>query len=745
MEEVTVANGRSSSFQQKVGASPLTETEDALPPRRWPRPKTVLSHLHVPPRAAVSLPWPLASDVGEPTTDEMGEPVTQETAHLISDPLLGETAMVGGQGEPHQSKPWTPPRGFWKAVRPETLALKGHALPMMGDGPVGVGGAESRSTGTAVDSKEASAGGGMEVGGGALSNVGIGAGRQQLHWGPQRSDSLESLLRRCAVRDPGPTGPGVGLLRADSWESSSSSAGTPALTQRGEAHQGTVKAHLQKPQHCKHSDYRQGEHRYSVGPPGREGPVGVCGYLSDSSGSDSACTSHRRRYGHSPTRVRFQDESEMDAERRYLERQRPLRASERALGVPVSKPRLSPYLNGEVGGTSITRARDPDGSSSTHRKRRTVQGDGFGKDKKCGSCGTFLQGPPLPVGPHGHVEAGSWGKVLPRWVTPTCPQTCSLTEEQLSGGGDGTGAGEMEDPIPSLGKCRRRRGERRGEGGARRERSAPQLYPIHHHSAPSLRTPSPDSERAKTPPLSPTTSGPDPRRFLLEGPDPREARPKLSLRRFFSAIGLTSTGWLRPGRSSSVERLNSTYQQSPVPSPSSGHHGRLKKTPSLQSLGQRPPLIVLRRSSSVQDLPLQVKEELEALYRQAASPQSPTHRGLQQALSVENVGRPSGVRPVGRVAQVYHDGTVLLELNRPPSGPFGFVIYRPNGRTDSGVYVELMQDGGKLYAGLLSVGDEILEVNGKKVCGLSLDQVTRLMTQDSIAYIRVLPHRRAQR
>lgn len=47
----------------------------------------------------------------------------------------------------------------------------------------------------------------------------------------------------------------------------------------------------------------------------------------------------------------------------------------------------------------------------------------------------------------------------------------------------------------------------------------------------------------------------------------------------------------------------------------------------------------------------------------------------------------------------------------------------------------------KLYAGLLGVGDELLEVNGEKVAGLSLDLVTRLMTQENIASVRVLRHR----
>lgn len=59
-----------------------------------------------------------------------------------------------------------------------------------------------------------------------------------------------------------------------------------------------------------------------------------------------------------------------------------------------------------------------------------------------------------------------------------------------------------------------------------------------------------------------------------------------------------------------------------------------------------------------------------------------------------------------------------------------------------GIYVERVGDSAmeNIYTGLLGVGDEILEVNGEIVAGLTLDQVTRLMTRDSKATIRILPH-----
>lgn len=42
------------------------------------------------------------------------------------------------------------------------------------------------------------------------------------------------------------------------------------------------------------------------------------------------------------------------------------------------------------------------------------------------------------------------------------------------------------------------------------------------------------------------------------------------------------------------------------------------------------------------------------------------------------------VRPVGRVTQTLPDGTIVLELIKPPNGPFGFVISRGKGRPDTG-------------------------------------------------------------
>ncbi|XP_038145176.1 uncharacterized protein si:ch211-13f8.1 [Cyprinodon tularosa] len=229
-----------------------------------------------------------------------------------------------------------------------------------------------------------------------------------------------------------------------------------------------------------------------------------------------------------------------------------------------------------------------------------------------------------------------------------------------------------------------------------------------------------------------------------------DGRPKLFLRRFFSSIGLNSVGRLvKGGRSSSMEQLSlPTVQRASSASPSPTRRPqptiRIQRTPSLQTLNTVLPLAQLRKASSVQSLERRTDRstilgEVQIPYGLAPSPDSPQIE-IHRALSVEDVVVARMVHPMGRVTQAFPDGTILLELIKPPSGPFGFVISRGKGRPDTGVYVEKVGDGG--VEGLLGVGDEILQVNGEAVAGHSLDQVTRLMTRESTATLRILPARR---
>uniref|UniRef100_A0A8C4WDN6 KIAA1614 n=1 Tax=Gopherus evgoodei TaxID=1825980 RepID=A0A8C4WDN6_9SAUR len=182
----------------------------------------------------------------------------------------------------------------------------------------------------------------------------------------------------------------------------------------------------------------------------------------------------------------------------------------------------------------------------------------------------------------------------------------------------------------------------------------------------------------------------------------------------------------------------------------------LKKAPSLQSLRLVSPFCQLRKASSVQNLnSLLGKTDRSSFYLEgnnvpSGSFPSPSRKAgapPRRSLSVEDIGAPDLVRTVGRVVEVFPDGTSQLELQRPPQGTFGFRVSSGNGRPDTGIYVQEMADTSttKLYAGLLGVGDEILEVNGAKVTRLGLAHISELLLCADTLSIRVLKQRPTKR
>ncbi|OXB84274.1 UNVERIFIED_CONTAM: hypothetical protein H355_007157 [Colinus virginianus] len=129
------------------------------------------------------------------------------------------------------------------------------------------------------------------------------------------------------------------------------------------------------------------------------------------------------------------------------------------------------------------------------------------------------------------------------------------------------------------------------------------------------------------------------------------------------------------------------------------------------------------------------------------TPRRKAASGPRRSLSVEDIGAPDRPRTVGRVVEVFPDGTSLLQIQRPPHGAFGFQVTSGHGRPDTGVYVEGMADAGtaKLYAGLLGVGDEILQVDGAAVSGLGLARIRELLLRADSLELRVLRQRPARR
>lgn len=116
-------------------------------------------------------------------------------------------------------------------------------------------------------------------------------------------------------------------------------------------------------------------------------------HVSNFSSSKSAVCSTRRHAPQAspPRRLRFEDETETEAESRYLERQR-RRAGQQGKAVLVSKPDLNLYVNGrgEVGSQGWGHV--------AKQQKGHLRGGGT---EQCGTCGIVLGGsvylhPPVP-------------------------------------------------------------------------------------------------------------------------------------------------------------------------------------------------------------------------------------------------------------------------------------------------------------------------------------------------------------
>lgn len=186
-------------------------------------------------------------------------------------------------------------------------------------------------------------------------------------------------------------------------------------------------------------------------------------------------------------------------------------------------------------------------------------------------------------------------------------------------------------------------------------------------------------------------------------------------------------------------------EQLPGPAPNGPS---VKRSPSLQALVS--PFRQPQKAASIQSLHSLLGRAPRAsayLLPQPGDGDRKAASGPRHSLSVEDIGAPDRLRTVGRVVEVFPDGTSLLEIQRPPHGSFGFQVTSGHGRPDTGVYVQEMADAGtaKLYAGLLGVGDEILQVNGAAVSGLGLARIRELLLQADSLALRVLRQRPARR
>ncbi|KFM05248.1 Uncharacterized protein KIAA1614, partial [Aptenodytes forsteri] len=128
-----------------------------------------------------------------------------------------------------------------------------------------------------------------------------------------------------------------------------------------------------------------------------------------------------------------------------------------------------------------------------------------------------------------------------------------------------------------------------------------------------------------------------------------------------------------------------SMEQLPAPAGTPPDGPGMKKSPSLQSL-RLSPFCQPQKAASIQSLhPLLGKAPRASTY---LLPQTTADRkggsGPRRSLSVEDIGAPGRLRAVGRVVEVFPDGTSQLELQRPPHGAFGFCVTSGHGRPDTG-------------------------------------------------------------
>ncbi|XP_075434750.1 uncharacterized protein LOC142472018 isoform X1 [Ascaphus truei] len=94
-----------------------------------------------------------------------------------------------------------------------------------------------------------------------------------------------------------------------------------------------------------------------------------------------------------------------------------------------------------------------------------------------------------------------------------------------------------------------------------------------------------------------------------------------------------------------------------------------------------------------------------------------------------------------RQVTVYSDSSRVVELQRPEIGFQGLHLAKRSQNHNAGVYVVGLSSAfvSTLPAGILGVGDEILQINRRQAKDLSLEELNALLDESSCALLHVLP------
>ncbi|CAH1787296.1 unnamed protein product [Owenia fusiformis] len=165
---------------------------------------------------------------------------------------------------------------------------------------------------------------------------------------------------------------------------------------------------------------------------------------------------------------------------------------------------------------------------------------------------------------------------------------------------------------------------------------------------------------------------------------------------------------------------------------------KLKKSSSLQSLRHSFSKKKDRSKKYVDDGVLHDAQAAKSPRRRSLSP---SLKRSSSSLSINSVDSPTHGRVIGKLLALNTDGSQVIELKKPPHGPFGFYIAKGSAKYNNGVFISRMSDGHpeKLFAGLLGIGDEILEINNRTLQGGDLDIAYDIMAQHDTLTMKVLP------
>ncbi|XP_071948843.1 uncharacterized protein [Antedon mediterranea] len=162
---------------------------------------------------------------------------------------------------------------------------------------------------------------------------------------------------------------------------------------------------------------------------------------------------------------------------------------------------------------------------------------------------------------------------------------------------------------------------------------------------------------------------------------------------------------------------------------------KMRKSPSLRSIttsiGKK-----FKRSASSSDVFSRERSGSVTSFSSTSSYTRPRRSTFETDVTV-----PTHLRKVGRLLQLNEDGTQVIELVKPPSGPFGFYIAKGKCNSEAGVFVTRLSDGHpeKILLGLIHVGDEILSINDVAVSGKSIDAVYDIILENERLIIKILP------